>query len=46
MQAKSGLTDWQYLMAASTLIILPVITLFVAAQRHFIESIALTGSKS
>lgn len=46
LQAKSGLTDWHYLMAASTLVILPVIALFLAAQRHFIEGIALTGSKS
>ncbi len=46
MQARSGLTDWHYLMAASTLVILPVIALFVAAQRQFIEGIALTGSKN
>ncbi len=46
MQMRSGLTDWHYLMAASTLVILPVIALFVAAQRHFIEGIALTGSKN
>lgn len=45
LQQKSALTDWHYLMAASTLVILPIIALFFAAQRHFIEGIALTGSK-
>ncbi|HVU36219.1 MAG TPA: carbohydrate ABC transporter permease [Opitutaceae bacterium] len=46
MQTKSGLTDWHYLMAASTLVILPVIALFLVAQRHFVEGIALTGGKT
>ena len=46
MQTKSGLTDWHYLMAASTLVILPIIALFLAAQRHFIEGIAVTGGKT
>lgn len=46
MQRKSGLTDWHYLMAASTLVILPIVALFVAAQRQFVEGIALTGGKS
>ncbi len=46
LQQKSGLTDWHYLMAASTLVILPVIALFFFAQRHFVEGIALTGSKT
>jgi multiple sugar transport system permease protein len=46
LQAKSGLTDWHYLMAASTLVILPIVVLFLAPQRHFVEGIALTGSKA
>ncbi len=46
LQRKSGLTDWHYLMAASTLVILPIVALFIAAQRHFVEGIALTGGKS
>ncbi len=46
MQAKSGLTDWHYMMAASTLMILPIIALFLGAQRHFIEGIATTGNKT
>ena len=45
LQQKSGLTDWHYLMAASTLVILPITTLFLVAQRSFVEGIAVTGSK-
>lgn len=46
MQQKSALTDWHYLMAASTLVILPIIALFIVAQRHFVEGIATTGGKT
>jgi len=44
-QSKGGGTDWNYLMAASTLIVLPVIVLFFFCQRYFIEGIATTGGK-
>lgn len=44
--SASGATEWHYLMAASTLVILPVIALFIVAQRSFIEGIALTGTKA
>jgi multiple sugar transport system permease protein len=44
MQTFGGI-EWNYLMAASTLMILPVIILFFLAQRSFIEGIALTGTK-
>jgi multiple sugar transport system permease protein len=46
LQQKSALTDWHYLMAASTLVILPIVILFLFAQRHFIEGIATTGNKT
>jgi len=46
MQQKSALTDWHYLMAASTLIILPIIALFIAGQRSFVQGIATTGGKT
>lgn len=36
---------WPYLMAASTVIIAPVIAIFYLAQRTFVEGIALTGVK-
>jgi multiple sugar transport system permease protein len=42
----SGGIEWNYMMAASTLVILPVITLFLVAQRSFVEGIALTGTKA
>jgi len=44
-QSKSGGTQWHYLMAASTLIVLPVIVLFFLAQRTFIEGISMSGLK-
>jgi multiple sugar transport system permease protein len=44
-QSKSGGTSWHLLMAASTLVVLPVIVLFFLAQRTFIEGIATTGTK-
>jgi len=45
-QSESGATEWPYLMAASTLVILPVIALFLAAQRSFVEGITVTGMKN
>jgi len=44
-QSQSGGTEWHYLMAASTLVILPIIVLFLLAQRSFIEGISMTGIK-
>lgn len=43
--SRSGDTPWNQLMAASTLIVLPVVALFVFAQRTFIKGIATTGIK-
>jgi multiple sugar transport system permease protein len=37
--------QWNYLMAMSIIIALPVILLFFAAQRYFIEGITFTGLK-
>ena len=45
-QSQHGGTDWHYLMAASTLVTLPVIALFFFAQRQFIEGISMTGMKN
>jgi multiple sugar transport system permease protein len=36
-------TQWNYLMAASLLVLLPVITLFFIFQRYFIEGMNLTA---
>ncbi len=39
-------TQWGLLLAASTIMTLPVIALFFCAQKYFIEGITLTGMKS
>jgi len=38
-------SQWQLLMAASTLMTLPMIILFFVAQRYFIQGIVMTGIK-
>src|ERR1700677_543021 len=45
-QSQQGGTSWHHLMAASTLVILPVMALFFLTQRTFIEGITTTGSKN
>jgi multiple sugar transport system permease protein len=37
--------QWGYLMAASLVVILPIIVLFFVLQRYFVEGITLTGVK-
>ncbi len=44
-QSQHGGTEWHYLMAASTLIVIPVIVLFFFTQKTFIEGISMTGIK-
>jgi multiple sugar transport system permease protein len=44
-QSQSGGTEWHYLMAASTLVVLPIILLFFFTQKTFIEGISMTGIK-
>src|SRR6478736_1679524 len=38
-------TQWAYLMAASTLMTIPTIVVFIAAQRYFVRGVVLTGVK-
>ena len=38
-------TDWGFIMAATTLTLLPIVIVFFLAQRTFIEGITLTGVK-
>lgn len=45
LQNQHGGTPWHLLMAASVLVILPVLLLFFLAQKTFIEGIATTGMK-
>ena len=38
-------TEWNLLMAASTLMMLPILILFFAAQRYFVQGIVMSGIK-
>jgi multiple sugar transport system permease protein len=38
-------TNWSWLMAAGVMATLPVILLYLFAQRYFVEGIAMTGLK-
>jgi multiple sugar transport system permease protein len=44
-QSQHGGTPWHQLMAASVLVISPILILFFLAQKTFIEGIATTGMK-
>ena len=44
-KAQHGGTEWALLMAASTIVILPIILIFFVAQRTFVQGIAMTGIK-
>lgn len=39
-------TDFSGLMAASTLVLLPILVLFFVAQKYFVQGIVLTGMKA
>jgi multiple sugar transport system permease protein len=45
LQSQHNGTPWHLLMAASILVILPVLLLFFVAQKQFIQGIATTGLK-
>jgi multiple sugar transport system permease protein len=45
MSSKFRLAPWNLLMAASLLSMLPIVILFAAAQRRFVQGIVLTGIK-
>ena len=44
-QSQNGGTQWNLLMAASAMVIAPIIVLFFFTQRLFIQGIAITGLK-
>lgn len=44
-QSQSGGSEWHLLMAASVLLVLPIVVLFFLTQRTFIQGIATTGGK-
>ncbi|OOM77314.1 inner membrane ABC transporter permease protein YcjP [Clostridium puniceum] len=37
--------QWQYMMAASAVVVLPIVIIFFIGQKYFIEGIAMTGMK-
>lgn len=43
--ASDSGTEWHLLMAAATFSILPLVIIYLMAQKHFIEGIARTGMK-
>lgn len=38
-------TDWNYLMAASTVVMLPLLVLFFVGQKYFIQGVVISGVK-
>jgi len=44
-QSKAGNTPWSHLMAASTMVVAPVLLLFMLSQRSFVQGIAAQGLK-
>ena len=44
-QSQQGRTEWNMLMAASTLAVLPIIGLFFLTQKTLIQGITMTGLK-
>ncbi|HLO40842.1 MAG TPA: carbohydrate ABC transporter permease [Phycisphaerales bacterium] len=44
-QSQAGNTPWSLLMAASTMVVAPVVIVFFAAQRFFVEGVASQGLK-
>ncbi len=45
-KGQYGISDANLLMAASVVCMLPCVILFFAAQKYFVESVAMTGLKS
>ena len=45
-RGQYGISDAHLLMAASVVCMLPRVILFFAAQKYFVESVAMTGLKS
>jgi multiple sugar transport system permease protein len=44
-QAAGGLPRWDWMMAASLVVMLPVVIIFFLGQKYFIEGITMTGIK-
>ncbi|GMV25785.1 MAG: sugar ABC transporter permease [Phycisphaerae bacterium] len=44
-QSQAGNIEWSLLMAASTMVVAPVVIVFLAAQRFFVEGVSSQGLK-
>jgi len=44
-QSQQGGNEWHFMMAAATLMVLPIIVLFFFTQKTFIQGIVTTGTK-
>jgi multiple sugar transport system permease protein len=44
-QGQAGMTPWNLLMAASTLVVMPILVLFIFTQRALMEGISTAGLK-
>ena len=44
-EGAEGGSNWHILMAGTVLVLLPVLVVFIAAQRYFVEGVAHTGLK-
>ncbi|MCD6101170.1 MAG: carbohydrate ABC transporter permease [Thermotogae bacterium] len=42
---REGMTQWNLMMASATISILPVVIVFLCAQKYFVEGITTTGMK-
>jgi ABC-type glycerol-3-phosphate transport system permease component len=45
MRSGEGGTNWHYLMAGAVIVIIPVMILFLFAQKYFVEGVTHTGIK-
>ncbi|HEV8635619.1 MAG TPA: hypothetical protein VG370_15445 [Chloroflexota bacterium] len=39
------LVEWNLMMAAATLMLIPILVLFFVAQRYFVQGIVMSGTK-
>ena len=37
--------QWQYMMAAATVVLIPIVIIFFIGQKYFIEGISMSGMK-
>jgi ABC-type glycerol-3-phosphate transport system permease component len=45
LRVQEGMTEWNVLMAGTVFVLMPVIIVFIFAQRYIIEGVAHTGLK-